>query len=82
MQKDLGLVTAYGAALEGGYTGTYEQYKEKMMELLEVNLTGLGNEYDDTELVERIEQLESKYGTIPVNPSTTPTQDGSMWITT
>lgn len=49
-KKDLGLVTAYGAAKEGGYTGTYEEYKEKMLELLNLNLSTLGNEYDDTEL--------------------------------
>lgn len=48
--KDLGLVSAYGAALEGGYTGTYDEYKTKMLELLNLNLSSLGNNYDDTEI--------------------------------
>lgn len=41
--KDLGLVSAYGAALEGGYTGTYDEYKEKMLDLLNLNLSSLGS---------------------------------------
>lgn len=51
MQKDLGLVTAYGAALEGGYTGTFEDYKTKMLELLDYQIQ---ESYDDTELRELI----------------------------
>lgn len=39
--KDLGLVSAYGAALEGGYTGTYDEYKEKMLELLNLKSNNL-----------------------------------------
>lgn len=70
MQKDLGLVTAYGAALEGGYTGTYEEYKTEM-----ANLLGL-------DLATRVEVLENNYGTVPVDPSVTPTKNGSVWITT
>lgn len=57
--KDLGLVSAYGAALEGGYTGTYDEYKEKMLELLNLNLSTLGNEYDDTEIKNRMLAIEN-----------------------
>ena len=70
--KDLGLVSAYGAALEGGYTGTYDEYKTKMLELLNLNLSSLGSGYDDTALQSSIttiraaiDALDAKVDAVP-----------------
>lgn len=52
--KDLGLVTAYGAAKEGGYTGTYEEYKEKMLDLLNADLSNVGGDYTKLENLPKI----------------------------
>lgn len=57
--KDLGLITAYGAAKEGGYAGTYEEYRDKMLELLNLNLSALGTKYDDTEIRNQILSLST-----------------------
>lgn len=62
--KDLGLVSAYGAALEGGYTGTYDEYKTKMLELLNLNLSSLGNNYDDTALQSSVTTIRAAIDTL------------------
>ena len=41
--KDLGLVTAYGYALAGGYEGTEAQFKEDFAALMSGQYTALGN---------------------------------------
>lgn len=43
IQKDLGLVTAYGYALAGGYTGSEEQFKTDFAALMSGQYTALGN---------------------------------------
>ena len=43
IQKDLGLVTAYGYALAGGYQGTEEQFKRDFAALMSGQYTALGN---------------------------------------
>ena len=43
IQKDLGLVTAYGYALAGGYQGTEEQFKVDFAALMSGQYAALGN---------------------------------------
>lgn len=43
IQKDLGLVTAYGYALAGGYQGTEEQFKRDFAALMSGQYTALGS---------------------------------------
>jgi len=43
IQKDLGLVTAYGYALAGGYQGTEEQFKQDFAALMKGQYNALSN---------------------------------------
>lgn len=53
--KDLGLVTAYGYALAGGYTGTEEQFKSDFAKLMQGNKDNL-----DIEVINPVRQGTSE----------------------
>lgn len=64
INKDLGLVTAYAYAVAGGYTGTEEEFKQLMADLVDE--------------VERLEDLSVTVTTLPEGSPATASLNGSV----